>query len=162
MAGPSSASVPELKNLTIENITENVQRINSQCADPRLKYVLERLVSHVHDFARETRLSFDEWMAGIQFLTKVGQTCTDVRQVRCFPLQARQGGLVDACFRSSSSSPTSSASPSSSTASTTPSPPLPPKAPSSGPSTHTMRPLCPLGPASRPIPRVHRFSWSAR
>jgi hypothetical protein len=83
--GPGSASVPELKNLTIANITENVQRINSQCADPRLKYVLERLVSHVHDFARETRLSFDEWMAGIRFLTEVGQTCTDVRQV-CIPL----------------------------------------------------------------------------
>jgi hypothetical protein len=81
-AGPGTATVPELKNLTIENITENVHRINSQCSDPRLKYVMERLVSHLHDFARETRLSFDEWMAGIQFLTQVGQTCTDVRQVR--------------------------------------------------------------------------------
>ncbi|KAF2028003.1 chlorocatechol 1,2-dioxygenase [Setomelanomma holmii] len=77
---PAAPKVPELKNLTIENITENVHRINSQCADPRLKYVMERLVSHLHDFARETRLSFDEWMAGIQFLTQVGQICTDVRQ----------------------------------------------------------------------------------
>lgn len=75
-------SVPILKNLTTANITENVHRINSQCADPRLKYIMERLVTHLHDFARETRLSFDEWMAGIQFLTQVGQTCTDVRQVR--------------------------------------------------------------------------------
>ncbi|KAG9379814.1 Chlorocatechol 1,2-dioxygenase [Pyrenophora tritici-repentis] len=68
MAPPKSAdasTVPVLKDLTIENITENVHRINSQCADPRLKYVMERLVSHLHDFARETRLSFDEWMAGI-------------------------------------------------------------------------------------------------
>ncbi|KAH7380092.1 Intradiol ring-cleavage dioxygenase [Pyrenochaeta sp. MPI-SDFR-AT-0127] len=73
-------SVPVLKDLTIDNITENVHRINSQCGDPRLKYVMERLVSHLHDFARETRLSFDEWMAGIKFLTEVGQICTDVRQ----------------------------------------------------------------------------------
>ncbi|CAA9966300.1 Chlorocatechol 1-2-dioxygenase [Pyrenophora teres f. maculata] len=83
MAPPKSAdasTVPVLKDLTIENITENVHRINSQCTDPRLKYVMERLVSHLHDFARETRLSFDEWMAGIQFLTQVGQICTDVRQ----------------------------------------------------------------------------------
>jgi protocatechuate 3,4-dioxygenase beta subunit len=80
----SDSTVPVLKDLTIENITENVHRINSQCADPRLKYVMERLVSHLHDFARETRLSFEEWMAGIQFLTQVGQTCTDVRQV-CAP-----------------------------------------------------------------------------
>ncbi|RAR03838.1 aromatic compound dioxygenase [Stemphylium lycopersici] len=83
MASSKSAdasTVPVLKDLTIENITENVHRINSQCSDARLKYVMERLVSHLHDFARETRLSFDEWMAGIQFLTQVGKTCTDVRQ----------------------------------------------------------------------------------
>ncbi|KAF1841958.1 aromatic compound dioxygenase [Cucurbitaria berberidis CBS 394.84] len=79
-SGPEAASVPVLKDLTIENITENVHRINSQCADPRFKYVMERLVSHLHDFARETRLSFEEWMAAIKFLTEVGQICTDVRQ----------------------------------------------------------------------------------
>lgn len=73
-------SVPILKDLTIDNITENVHRINSQCDDARLKYILERLVSHLHDFARETRLSTPEWMAGIEFLTAVGKKCTDVRQ----------------------------------------------------------------------------------
>jgi len=71
-----------LKDLTIENITENVQAINSQAPDVRLRYLLERLVQHLHDFARETRLSTDEWMAGIEFLTAVGKKCTDVRQVR--------------------------------------------------------------------------------
>lgn len=70
-----------MKDLTIENITENTVRINSQGPDLRLIYVLERLVNHLHDFARETRLSSREWMAGLVFLTGVGQTCTDVRQV---------------------------------------------------------------------------------
>jgi hypothetical protein len=83
-----ASTVPVLKDLTIENITENVHLINSQCSDPRLKYVMERLVTHLHDFARETRLSFDEWMAGIQFLTQVGQICTDVRQVRLHAVAA--------------------------------------------------------------------------
>lgn len=46
-----------------------------------MKYVLERLVTHLHDFARETRLSTKEWMAGIEFLTAVGHICSDVRQV---------------------------------------------------------------------------------
>jgi hypothetical protein len=78
--------VPILKDLTIDNITENVIRINSQTQDARLKYVLERLVTHMHDFARETRLSTDEWMQGIEFLTAVGQKCTDVRQVSLSPL----------------------------------------------------------------------------
>ena len=78
---PSEVKVPQLKDLTIDNITDNVKTINSQCPDPRLKYILERLVQHVHDFARETRLSHEEWMTGINFLTAVGQKCTDVRQV---------------------------------------------------------------------------------
>lgn len=76
MAAPVS-----LKDLTIDNITENVHAINSQCSNLRLKYILERVVTHMHDLARETRLTTDEWMAAIQFLTQVGQISSDVRQV---------------------------------------------------------------------------------
>jgi hypothetical protein len=72
---PSEVVIPPVKDLTIDNITENVTLINSQCPNPRLKYILERIVQHLHDFARETRLSHDEWMQGILFLTSVGQTC---------------------------------------------------------------------------------------
>ena len=78
---PSEVVIPELKDLTIEGITDNVHKINSRCPDPRLKYILERLVTHVHEFARETRLSHEEWMTGLLFLTSVGQICTEVRQV---------------------------------------------------------------------------------
>ncbi|KAH8699013.1 putative catechol dioxygenase [Talaromyces proteolyticus] len=77
---PSQVKIPPVKDLTIDNITENVILINSLCKDPRMKYVLERLVTHLHDFARETRLSSNEWMAGINFLTETGKICTDVRQ----------------------------------------------------------------------------------
>lgn len=56
---PSEVEIPHLKDLHIENITENVKKINHQCPDPRLRYILERLVQHVHDFARETRLSHE-------------------------------------------------------------------------------------------------------
>ena len=79
---PSNAKVPPLKDLTIDNITENVILVNSQGPDPRTKYVLERLVTHLHDFARETRLSTKEWMAAVDFLTAVGQISSDVRHVR--------------------------------------------------------------------------------
>ena len=78
---PRKVKVPPLKDLTTENITDNVILINSNNPDPRLKYVLERLVTHLHDFAKETRLSTQEWMAGLNFLTAVGQMCTDTRQV---------------------------------------------------------------------------------
>lgn len=77
---PSKVKIPPMKDLTVDNITENVHTINSLCEDERMKYVLERLVTHLHDFARETRLSTDEWMTGLRFLTEVGQICTEVRQ----------------------------------------------------------------------------------
>jgi protocatechuate 3,4-dioxygenase beta subunit len=74
------ADIPPVKDLTIDNITENVHLINSRCPDPRMRFLFERLVTHLHDFARETRLSTSEWEASIRFLTQVGQICTDVRQ----------------------------------------------------------------------------------
>ncbi|KAJ5901780.1 hypothetical protein N7495_002308 [Penicillium taxi] len=77
---PSQVKIPPMKDLNADNITENVHTINSLCKDDRMKYVLERLVTHLHDFARETRLSSEEWMAGIIFLTEVGKICSDVRQ----------------------------------------------------------------------------------
>ena len=80
----SKITIPEAKDLNADNITENTILINSQGQDVRLTYVLERLVTHLHDFARETRLSTKEWMAGLDFLVKVGQITTDVRHVSNF------------------------------------------------------------------------------
>lgn len=75
------AAPVNLKDLTIDNITENVHAINSQCNSLRLKYILERVVIHLHDLARETRLTTDEWMTALLFLTDVGQISSSVRQV---------------------------------------------------------------------------------
>ncbi|KAF1809974.1 cathecol 1,2-dioxygenase [Eremomyces bilateralis CBS 781.70] len=76
---PKDVEVPPLKDLTIDNITENVHAINSRCEDPRFKYILERIVTHLHDFAREIRLSFSEWEEGIKFLIEVGQISSATR-----------------------------------------------------------------------------------
>ena len=80
---PSEVAAPSIpmKNLTVDNITENVIRINSRAKNPRVKYLAERLVTHLHDFARETRLSTKEWMAALEFLTACGQKCDEFRQV---------------------------------------------------------------------------------
>lgn len=86
---PSQVKIPPMKDLTADNITQNVHTINSLCEDERMKYVLERLVTHLHDFARETRLSTQEWMTGLLFLTEVGKICTDVRQVS-YPTLVRE------------------------------------------------------------------------
>jgi protocatechuate 3,4-dioxygenase beta subunit len=68
-----------MKDLTTENITENVIAINSQCTDARTRFLFDRLVNHLHDFARETQLSSEEWMTAINFLTAVGQISNDLR-----------------------------------------------------------------------------------
>jgi hypothetical protein len=78
---PAHVKVPPMMDLTIDNITENTITINSQGPDPRITYVMERLVTHLHDFARETRLSTNEWMAALNFLVRVGQISDDVRHV---------------------------------------------------------------------------------
>lgn len=77
---PLTVDIPPLKDLDIDSITENVKVINSRCENPRLKYILERLVQHLHEFARETRLDHHEWIQGLDFLTNVGQKCTEHRQ----------------------------------------------------------------------------------
>ncbi|MFE5812337.1 intradiol ring-cleavage dioxygenase [Streptomyces sp. NPDC056479] len=49
-------------------------------ADPRLRELLTGLIRHLHAFARETRLTQEEWERAIGFLTATGQMCTDTRQ----------------------------------------------------------------------------------
>nr|BAX03571.1 hypothetical protein [Debaryomyces hansenii] len=70
----------QILEMSEDTITENTVAINSQHDDKRLMFIMERLVQHLHDFARETRLTTDEWDAGIKFLTEVGQMCSDIRQ----------------------------------------------------------------------------------
>jgi hydroxyquinol 1,2-dioxygenase len=69
-----------MRNIDEHTITPAfVQRIEG-CDNPRLKEVLTSLVTHLHDFAREVKLTEAEWMAGIQFLTRTGLMCTGERQ----------------------------------------------------------------------------------
>ncbi len=48
--------------------------------NPRLKTILGALTRHLHDFVVEVGLSFEEWETAIDYLTRTGHTCTDVRQ----------------------------------------------------------------------------------
>ncbi|CAK9439593.1 uncharacterized protein LODBEIA_P36930 [Lodderomyces beijingensis] len=71
---------PKITDMTDETITENTILVNSQHDDMRLMFLLQKAVQHLHDFARETRLTTDEWMAAIMFFTEVGKMCSDIRQ----------------------------------------------------------------------------------
>jgi catechol 1,2-dioxygenase len=48
--------------------------------DPRVRQLMEALVRHLHAFAREVRLTGEEWMAAIEFLTATGKICGPNRQ----------------------------------------------------------------------------------
>jgi len=65
---------------TEEQITQNVLDSMAQTPNPRLKEVMSSLITHLHTFIREVELSEEEWMAGIQFLTRTGQMCDEKRQ----------------------------------------------------------------------------------
>jgi hydroxyquinol 1,2-dioxygenase len=69
-----------MRNIDQDTITPAVLQSIEGTRDPRLHELLSALVRHLHDFARETRLTEAEWMAAIQFLTATGQKCDDKRQ----------------------------------------------------------------------------------
>jgi protocatechuate 3,4-dioxygenase beta subunit len=69
-----------MRDYTPENITEAVLEQMSTTPDPRLKEIMEAAVRHLHAFAREVKLTPGEWITGIEFLTKVGQICSPIRQ----------------------------------------------------------------------------------
>ncbi|HYF42680.1 MAG TPA: intradiol ring-cleavage dioxygenase [Ramlibacter sp.] len=69
-----------MRNLDQHNITRAVVDRLADTPDARLKEIMTSLVRHLHDFAREVKLTEDEWFRGIQFLTATGQQCDDKRQ----------------------------------------------------------------------------------
>ena len=65
---------------TEDGITAEVVSRLDATPDPRLREIMQAAVRHLHAFAKEVRLTNEEWYAGIQFLTATGQKCTDTRQ----------------------------------------------------------------------------------
>ncbi|MEM9133232.1 MAG: dioxygenase [Actinomycetota bacterium] len=68
-----------MAQITIENITDVFEKSIEADMDPRLRELLTGLVRHLHDFARETRLTHDEWFAAMMFLTRAGAMTDDKR-----------------------------------------------------------------------------------
>ena len=69
-----------MRNLTQDNITQAVIGRLADTPDPRLKEIMTSLVQHLHAFAREVKLTEDEWFRGIEFLTRVGHITDAQRQ----------------------------------------------------------------------------------
>ncbi len=61
-------------------LTAAARRSLAGTSDPRLRFVMDRLIAHLHAFIRETELTEAEWLRAIQFLTATGQISDDRRQ----------------------------------------------------------------------------------
>ena len=72
--------------MTPDQLTKQVLAAYAGTPDPRLRQLLTSLIGHLHAFAVETRLTRQEWLAGVDFLTAAGQKCDDDgRSSSCSP-----------------------------------------------------------------------------
>ena len=65
---------------TVKDSVKVVQDRAGPKANKRTKFLVDSLVKHLHAFIKEARPSMDEWMYGINFLTRTGHLSTDWRQ----------------------------------------------------------------------------------
>ncbi len=63
-----------------QRLVDDVTGSFARTPDPRLKSVMESLVSHLHAFIRDVRLTESEWTKAIEFLTAVGHITDERRQ----------------------------------------------------------------------------------
>lgn len=68
-----------MRDVTSDTVTRTFLACMGPETSPRLRFVLERLAAHLHDFARETELTHAEWRKGIELLTKAGEITTPER-----------------------------------------------------------------------------------
>ncbi|MGA2795208.1 MAG: intradiol ring-cleavage dioxygenase [Roseiarcus sp.] len=69
-----------MRNFDEKNITAAVLERFAGAEVPRVRAVSEALVRHLHEFIREIEPTFEEWEAGVKFLTDVGAKCSATRQ----------------------------------------------------------------------------------
>ncbi len=69
-----------MQDLNEGTVTDAALAQMAATPDPRLREIMDAAVRHLHAFAREVKLSPEEWLKGIGFLTEVGHACTPFRQ----------------------------------------------------------------------------------
>ncbi len=69
-----------MRNINEDTITQAVLASMAQCPNPRLRTIMTSLVQHLHAFARDVKLTEEEWFQGIEFLTRCGHITDDKRQ----------------------------------------------------------------------------------
>ncbi len=68
-----------MRNVTTDTLTQSFLDYMSDDTDERLRFVLTKLATHMHEFVRETDLTHDEWRKGLELLYKAGEISTPER-----------------------------------------------------------------------------------
>jgi len=68
-----------MHNVTEESITDTFLGYFGQDTDPRVRELMNSLARHLHAFARETRLTHEEWRRGLELLRETGRITTPQR-----------------------------------------------------------------------------------
>jgi hydroxyquinol 1,2-dioxygenase len=69
-----------VRDLEGAELTKEAVESFAATADARTRQLLQSLVRHLHAFADEVGLTEQEWLAGIDFLTRTGQLSDETRQ----------------------------------------------------------------------------------
>jgi hydroxyquinol 1,2-dioxygenase len=69
-----------MRQFNEDTMTDAVVARLKKTKSRRLREIMSAAVRHLHAFAREAKLTEEEWFEGIKFLTAVGQKCDDKRQ----------------------------------------------------------------------------------
>lgn len=97
-----------MRNVNKHTITQSFVDYTAPQTDERLKFVLEKLVHHLHDFVRETNLTHDEWQKGLELLYEAGEISSPERnEFVLFSDVLGLSSLVDMVNSSSGGTPSS-------------------------------------------------------
>jgi hydroxyquinol 1,2-dioxygenase len=69
-----------MESMSPDELTGRVLEAYAEAPDPRVREVITALISHAHRFVVETKLTPQEWLAAVEFLTATGQKCDEDRQ----------------------------------------------------------------------------------
>ncbi len=62
-----------MRNVTKDNISDVFMGYMGPDVNPRLREVMQSLITHLHGFAKEVNLTHEEWQTGIAFMERAGE-----------------------------------------------------------------------------------------
>jgi len=71
----------KVKDFSVNNMPQAVlEEYASKTKDPRMREIMLSLITHLHTFVKDVKLTEEEWLNAIMFLTAVGKKCDAQRQ----------------------------------------------------------------------------------